>query len=718
MRFTQWFNFKKPEPFDTVNINDLNDSFDLIDEKLKETVDDNKSLSQQFKNLIINAGNSNAEVAASRGNFDYLPKRLDNFDSSLEQKTSELKDSILYVDNKLGSMGNIKIFKGSCLYSELPSTANLDEYWYVSDKDTNYCWNGSKWVDIGNNLNIGKNAINEENINYKSVTNEKITFVEGYQQLLDKTLIELNKYYNHGAIDTVNSENACIYPPIKIKKGVKYYTKNIYCYFSTLKYDDGELIALSENSREYDISFTPIKDGLLYPCINKIHYNEKRDFYICNTENFPTSYVFGDYDVKINRLKDNSISFNSLEKSKEVIQYINGNVATPGKFYSHGAIGQGSAANVCIIPPIRIIKGRKYYYKDLYAYFTTIKYDDGTMVALTEKTTPYMSGEFIAEDNGYVYVTINTTRTNVLNKTASLSNSSNGLNGSIFGYIGVEIDDLLLPQKNKKIEYNVITVMKDGTGDFTKVTDAINSIKDSSFYNRYNVYVYSGIYDLVTEFGGDEWINSISHSNGEMQGLLLPNYVNLFGFGSVEITCIVEDEKATEDFARCVSTINVNQSNKLYGITFKAKNTRYVIHDENGNSYANIEREIDSCRFIQLGNKQGLWSANKAMGGGTGSGGRYKIKNCYFESPFIPFSYHNNGNQKSNIMEIDGCIFVSENNPYGYDIGFGYYKNNTDKFYITVKNCASKRGVKKYQETSSVTSDDVFEITEINNVIR
>ena len=575
-----------------------------------------------------------------------------------------------------------------------------------------------------NSLNInyvlGKEAVKNDNISNDSVTNEKVSFIEGHFQLLDKTLIELNKYYGHGNITPLSIDTACIFPPIKLKGGVTYYTRNIYCYFSTIKYNDS-MVALSEKVGDYNISFTPIKDCLLYPCINKIDYNEGKEFYICNTKSFPSSYVFGEYDIKINNLKRNSIPFNTLDDNVKVMQYINGNIATDGKYYSHKSIDQVSGSNVCTIPPIKIIKGQKYFYKDLYAYFTSIKYNDGTMLALSDKTSAYLSGDFIAEQDGYIYITINTTRTNVLNNTASLSNSELGLNGSIFGVIGNEIKNLLLPTtksiKTKEIKTNIITVKKDGGGDFIKITDAINSIKDSSFYNRYDVYIYNGIYDLVSEFGGNTWINSISHSNGEMQGLLLPNYVNLLGFGSVEITCIVEDEKATEDFAKCVSTINVNQSNKLSGITFKAKNTRYTIHDETMNSYANIEREIDSCRFIHLGNKQGLWSANKSMGGGTGSGGRYKIKNSYFESTFIPFSYHNNANQKTNIMEIDGCEFVSTNNPHNYDIGFGYYKNNTDKFYITIKNCISKRGIKKYKESSSVTSDDVFIIREINNII-
>lgn len=103
MRFTQWFKFKKPEPFDTVNINDLNDSFDLIDEKLKETVDENKNLLTMFKNLIINAGNSNAEVAASRGDFDYLPNRLNNFDLSLIGHKNELLRKANQIDLEVES---------------------------------------------------------------------------------------------------------------------------------------------------------------------------------------------------------------------------------------------------------------------------------------------------------------------------------------------------------------------------------------------------------------------------------------------------------------------------------------------------------------------------------------------------------------------------------------------------------------------------------------
>lgn len=61
---------------------------------------------------------------------------------------------------KLGSMGNIRTFKGSCLFASLPATGMLaNDYWYVSDKLSNYCYNGTSWIDIGDNINIGDNTI-------------------------------------------------------------------------------------------------------------------------------------------------------------------------------------------------------------------------------------------------------------------------------------------------------------------------------------------------------------------------------------------------------------------------------------------------------------------------------------------------------------------------------------------------------------------------------
>lgn len=91
MKHTHNFGFKKPEPTDTVNVNDFNDSFDLVDQKLKETQDKNTYLDETFKHLTIDAGSNNAEIVAAHHDrvtgktYDWIPDRLDDQSSQLAQ---------------------------------------------------------------------------------------------------------------------------------------------------------------------------------------------------------------------------------------------------------------------------------------------------------------------------------------------------------------------------------------------------------------------------------------------------------------------------------------------------------------------------------------------------------------------------------------------------------------------------------------------------------
>ena len=68
----------------------IHDGIDAINKEVEGTTEKQNKLGEQFKNLVINEGNSNAEVAASRGSHDWLPDRLDNFDSQLEHNEYKL----------------------------------------------------------------------------------------------------------------------------------------------------------------------------------------------------------------------------------------------------------------------------------------------------------------------------------------------------------------------------------------------------------------------------------------------------------------------------------------------------------------------------------------------------------------------------------------------------------------------------------------------------
>lgn len=93
-------------------------------------------------------------------NFDII----DTQSAEIENKKADKS----YVDAKFGNMGSTRIFKGSCTNAELLAKTGMvvDEYWYITDLLTNKCYNGSIWVDIGNNLNIGRNTIDPDNTNF------------------------------------------------------------------------------------------------------------------------------------------------------------------------------------------------------------------------------------------------------------------------------------------------------------------------------------------------------------------------------------------------------------------------------------------------------------------------------------------------------------------------------------------------------------------------
>ena len=71
---------------------------------------------------------------------------------------------------------------------------------------------------------------------------------------------------------------------------------------------------------------------------------------------------------------------------------------------------------------------------------------------------------------------------------------------------------------------------------------------------------------MVEEFGGIDWVTSVSTANKERQGLMLPDYVDLIGVGNVHIKCEVEDKNVTSAFSTCVSTINIWKNNNIKNI--------------------------------------------------------------------------------------------------------------------------------------------------------
>lgn len=89
------------------------------------------------------------------------------------------------------------------------------------------------------------------------------------------------------------------------------------------------------------------------------------------------------------------------------------NLINPDKmeegYYSHSDPSYiGHSGNTKYIPPVRIRKGLTYSFLQIYGYFTLIKYDDDTVVALANNPSPAsINYGLTATKNGYAYITIN-----------------------------------------------------------------------------------------------------------------------------------------------------------------------------------------------------------------------------------------------------------------------------------------------------------------------
>ena len=113
-----------------------------------------------------------------------------------------------YVDSKFGSISTTFTFLGSDTTANIQAKTgeNPGDYWYSTDDNTNLAWNGTNWIDIGNNLNVGD----------KTITPEKTTFMSK-KNLFNKDTITVGSYVQQqsGNLSELEGYNASDFIPIK-----------------------------------------------------------------------------------------------------------------------------------------------------------------------------------------------------------------------------------------------------------------------------------------------------------------------------------------------------------------------------------------------------------------------------------------------------------------------------------------------------------------------
>ncbi|MBP3648731.1 MAG: hypothetical protein J6K73_03000 [Clostridia bacterium] len=188
----------------------------------------------------------------------------------------------------------------------------------------------------------------------------------------------------------------------------------------------------------------------------------------------------------------------------------------------------------------------------------------------------------------------------------------------------------------------------------TRLVDAVNDANALPDHIHVDIMVCQNV-NLYVELGGEAFVQSVTETPENMQGVLLRDHVDLIGVGMHTISLVCPDDVATYKFTEEVSVLNLNANNKLSGIIFVGKNVRYVIHDEGGGN-GDYNRIVENCYFYHNGTYDGGWNSGQAYGAGTGHSGSYLFDGCVFEGTKMPFSIHNNHNVQRPIVKLVNCV--------------------------------------------------------------
>ena len=263
-------------------------------------------------------------------------------------------------------------------------------------------------------------------------------------------------------------------------------------------------------------------------------------------------------------------------------------------------------------------------------------------------------------------------------------------------YLSKELKDSLTPK-------NVISVKKDGSGDFDNLREALESITDASETNQYEVQVHEGSYDVFNDYTSTE-IEDISFI-----GLIKPDWVSIFGIGDVEIKGELTSSYSNAAMRR-VSTLCTYGNGDLENITVTAKNLRYAVHDDY--VFPDAKRKAKKCKFIYYHDVDGY---KIAYGAGSRSGMEFEFEDCKFitYSSDHAFSFHNNVNfLKRSKLKMKNCSF--ENSGTGGTVLRLGSMGSGQKDKVELIGCRFSGSIKIFEEQSNGVGID-FEVTGYGN---
>lgn len=331
--------------------------------------------------------------------------------------------------------------------------------------------------------------------------------------------------------------------------------------------------------------------------------------------------------------------------------------------------------------------------------YGSIKSIGGTMVIATtdDYTRLWLQINRSAIENGVnASVTFATNRSGVFKALTDLENS---------------LDEKINAEILKASIVHTFHVEKDGTGDFTKLIDAID---EAEKYMDSVVYVGDGEWDIIDELGSD-YVNSVSFTK---RGVVLKNRIKIVFASKSKVICNYSGDNTTT--MNWLSPFNSGENGfTLENLNIYSRNVRYSVHDERNSSDDFYINKYINCHFFNYNEIGGF---RQCIGGGLGKNGYIVIENCIFENPNASnnslVSYHNTanvggGSAKSNI-EVSNCYVKGTGT-----LRFSWYGTSTDTTIVKATGNNLGSAIQFVAETSDGTSpNENVELYEWNNIIR
>ena len=225
---------------------------------------------------------------------------------------------------------------------------------------------------------------------------------------------------------------------------------------------------------------------------------------------------------------------------------------------------------------------------------------------------------------------------------------------------------------DKLKEQKMFICAKDGSGDFTKIVDAVNYINDNSVVDA-TLYICDGTWDICSEYGAE-----METMNSKKRGLYLKNRIHIICSSRAVITA---KYTGTNDTVReWFSAFNAGKNGFiLENAKIETDNIRYCVHDERDADSDSYKNQYINCDMTHT---NGFYV--QCIGGGLGLNGHIIIDGCKFkgkvfnsqDTPLV--SYHNSADGAwddteskgaKSFIDIKGC-YLADKGTFNF-INFG-----------------------------------------------